>query len=638
VTAGRACVALALALAGIVLAPCTPAHSARATSAVPADRPLDRPVHPKRQPKRLLPSQFAAVVEPRQLAGSNRNQILLRKGRIELLTGARVVWTGRLGKLGGTRLEDVYRLIRRSPKPKWLDERGPGLFVMRAAIVQAPGTRLVIAAPGVREIRMMSTGRAGQEVYLSGVSAKVTIDRARLTSWLLTGGPDPKPSIRRPFVSYDQRGSVLAANGAHFSYLGGDSILAYGVTWGRGATGSAVGSTFDHNFFGAYTNAAVGVLFRRNTFRDNDIYGLDPHTHSSRLTVDDNAAFNNGSHGIIFSEGVVDSVVTNNRAFGNRVNGIMMDKESHRNLLSGNQAWSNDGDGIVVQNSSRVEVRGNKVSGNRVGIRVTGDSVHNAIEANELVGNRRGIEIYAGPAPAAAIAQPTTVKGNRIEGGDAGNGISVKDFAGIAIAGNTVSRFTNGILLSGRSPRARISSNRLTHHIRGIEVESSVAGARLSHNLVNAATERGLVLAGAGTVSDHDIITGADIAVDIRNDTTVNGVRIRDGRRGINLVSGRVTVAAADVNVHEFGVNVDPAARLDISRSTIVADRPLVGIRVAKTAHNTTGNHPPPFRWLALAGVAFIAVAVGLHLARRTRSRASHRRAKNASRSVRNAW
>jgi parallel beta-helix repeat protein len=618
--------ALAVLVSGPLPAEANPPAAAQERAAV-------QPGRPKRQPKRLDPSQFVAATKTHLLAASKRNHIVIRPSRLELMTGDRVVWRHGINGKRGADLARLHRLIQAGPKPTWLTEPTPGVFVLRAALVQAPGTRLTIAAPRVRELRMTSTQRVDQEVYLAGVSARVSISGVLIRSWRPAGGPDPTPSVRRPFVSYDQRGSVLHATRTTFADLGGDNILGYGVTWGRGVTGSAVGCTFQRNFFGAYTNAAAGVVFRHNTFRDNYLYGLDPHTNSTHLTVDRNVAFGNGSHGIIFSQDVVDSRVTNNRSFGNRRNGIMMDERSDRNVLSGNQAWSNDGDGIVVQNSARVLVRANTVTGNRVGVRVNGASPAAVVEANRLVGNTRGIEFYAGPAAATA-----TVTGNEVQGGGQGDGIAVKSFGGVRIAANRVSRYTNGVLLSAGAVRAVVTGNRLTNTLRGIEVAAGASGARLGRNVVDHATERGVVLAAAGATSDADSITGADVGVDIRANAVVSGVHVRNGRRGVNVVAGHATITAASIDVREHGVDVAPRGAASVSGSTLIADRPVVGAAAPPEAGNTTGNPPPPVPWLAIAGLAFVSLAVAMHLVSRRRSPACHPRGAQAPPGVRNAW
>ena len=109
---------------------------------------------------------------------------------------------------------------------------------------------------------------------------------------------------------------------------------------------------FHHNFFGAYTYQAHGLQFRGNVFRDNDVYGLDPHTASPRQIVEHNQAFRNKVHGIVFSEDVTDGVVPANRAYANGDNGIVIDQRSDRNTVSGNLVEGNGGDGIVLLGSS----------------------------------------------------------------------------------------------------------------------------------------------------------------------------------------------------------------------------------------------------------------------------------------------
>ena len=163
-----------------------------------------------------------------------------------------------------------------------------------------------------------------------------------VTSWD-PGSGRPARNRRRPFVEYAD-GSDLWVVRSTFAYLGSDRSSAYGVIWRR-ATGGATDSVFHHNFFGAYTYQAHGLQFRGNVFRDNDVYGLDPHTASTRLVVEHNQAFRNKVHGIVFSEDVTDGVVRANRAYANGDNGIVIDERSDRNTVSGNLVEGNGATG-----------------------------------------------------------------------------------------------------------------------------------------------------------------------------------------------------------------------------------------------------------------------------------------------------
>jgi parallel beta-helix repeat protein len=225
-----------------------------------------------------------------------------------------------------------------------------------------------------------------------GATARYT--GVTVTSWDPGSGRPARNGGGRPFVEYAD-GSDLWAVRSTFAYLGSDRSSAYGVNWRR-ATGGATDSVFHHNFFGAYTYQAHGLVFRGNVFRDNLVYGLDPHTASTRLVVEHNQAFRNKVHGIVFSEDVTDGVVRANRAYANGDNGIVIDERSDRNTVSGNLVEGNEGDGIVLLGSSGILVRDNTVRGNRVGIRVNLRSGDNRVQRNQVTGNRIGIELYGG--------------------------------------------------------------------------------------------------------------------------------------------------------------------------------------------------------------------------------------------------
>jgi parallel beta-helix repeat protein len=577
------------------------------------------PVAPDRATIKMRPSQFAVVDKPHQLAGTTRRHIVLRTDRVDLMVGPRVLWSGKLSAVGvragaTVELPDVARLVARSPQPDWLTEESEGVWLLRAALAQAAGTHLSIAEPRVKELRMLT----GKMVYLVGVSSKVSVTGVTVTSWRPEGGPDPKAGIARPFVSYDRKGAVIEATRSRFTHLGGNGTMAYGVSWGRGSTGSAIDSTFDHNYFGAYTNAAVGVVFRGNVFRENDLYGLDPHTNSRRLKIDRNESYRNGKHGIILSEHVVDSTITNNRTYENAANGIMMDDRSDNNVITGNRTWHNGGDGIVLQNSSGTTVRRNTVAGNRLGVRIGGASLSNTVTENQMINNQRGVEVYNGPPTQAAIAAGTTLSSNQLKGNDSHNGITVKDFAGVQITDNSVREFANAVVIRGTSRAAKISANRLSDNRRGIDIGATSAQAQLNGNVISDTTDRGIILSGPEAVSHNDSISGARLGMDVRNSAAVQDVSIEGGRKGMALTAGRTRVQGADISAENVGVAVDPGATLDLHSSEINAPQPVVGATASEG--NILSRPPAPVQWLALAGAIFIAIAVSLHLLHRARS------------------
>ena len=316
------------------------------------------------------------------------------------------------------------------------------------------------------------------------------------------------------------------------------------MNWRR-STGGATDSVFHHNFFGAYTYQAQGLVFRGNVFRDNQLYGLDPHTGSRRLVVERNQAYRNGAHGIVFSEDVTDGVVRGNRSFANGDNGIVLDERSDRNTVSGNLVEGNEGDGIVLLGSSDNLVRGNVVRRNRVGIRVNLRSGDNRVQRNQLAGNRIGVELYGG---AYAI--------------------------------------------------------------------------RLLGNQVSGSVEKGLVLEAPGATSRDDRVTGSPIGVEVRAPARLRGTTVADVGQGIVVTDrGIAAVDDATVRATTAGVEVRPGGLVRVRTSSIESPSPLAGSPPRAVLANRLISPPGPVPWLALVGVAYLAVAIALQLLHLSRNR-----------------
>ncbi|HWG97792.1 MAG TPA: right-handed parallel beta-helix repeat-containing protein [Pilimelia sp.] len=608
--------------------------------APPPKRPSAKALH--RHIVQLVPHQFAVITKPELLRGTTRRTIVLNRGGVTLWHGEWQIWTGYFptGRPNSARsLADVADLVARSPRPGWLTRVKPDVYLLRVALTQAPRTRLVVAAPRVRELRLLSGG----EVYVSGVAARVRFDGTRVLSWRRDGqGPDTTADRRRPFVAYKHQGSVLDIYRSQFSYLGGDVSHGYGVSWAPGSTGSAIDSTFDHNFFGAYTSAAVGVVFRRNVFHSNDLYGLDPHTGSRELVVDDNEAYGNGSHGIIFSKDVVHSSVTRNRSHHNAANGIMMDV-SDDNVVADNRSWDNDGDGIVVQQSARTTVRGNHVTGNRVGVRVTARSPQTTIDRNRITGNRTGVEIYNVARGPGALVRPITVTNNEIDGDRDNDGVVLQNAVGVRIIGNTVSghrygvRFRYGIRVAGLCRDIMISRNRVAYQRRGIQIGDRVSEVSLSRNDVSGASEYGMVLGGFDVTSTNDRVSTSRDGMLVRGRINVRDVTVSGARYGVVLADGPVLLVGADIRARHTGLLVAGSSGFDLQASRVHGRSAIVGADPGERRDNTLTSTGPPVPMLAVAGVALIVVAFFLHLAQRIRSPSCHVAVAQPPPGVRNA-
>jgi parallel beta-helix repeat protein len=493
----------------------------------------------KRKVTRLEPDALDILRSPRKFLRSSRRHVVVRPDRLELRQGPALVASLRFPGRGGASLADVAAALAPTGQAGWIEETAPGTFLLRVALVQAPGSVLEVAAPAVRQVRLLDD----PEVYLSAMGATARFSGVTVTSWDPRRGAPARDSGRRPFVEYAD-GSELWIVRSTFAHLGSDRASAYGVNWRR-STGGATDSVFHHNFFGAYTYQARGLVFRGNVFRDNRLYGLDPHTGSTRLVVERNQAFRNGAHGIVFSEDVTDGVVRGNRSFANGDNGIVLDERSDRNTVSGNLVEGNQGDGIVILGSSDNLVRGNVVRSNRVGIRVNLRSGDNRVQRNQVAGNRIGVELYGG-----------------------------------------------------------------------------AYAVRLVGNQVGGSLEKGMVLEAPGVTSRDDQVTGSPVGVEVRAPARLRGTTVAEVGQGIVVTDrGIVAVDDATVRAASAGVEVRPGGLVRVRTSSIESPSPLAGAPPRAVLANRLTVPPGPVPWLALVGVAYLAVAIALQLLHLSRSR-----------------
>ncbi|MFZ4663963.1 MAG: right-handed parallel beta-helix repeat-containing protein, partial [Caldilineaceae bacterium] len=228
-----------------------------------------------------------------------------------------------------------------------------------------------------------------------------------------------------------------------------------------------------------------------NTFADNIKYGFDPHDFSDRFLFEENVAYGNGSHGIIFSRGCNYNIIRNNKSYNNAGHGIMIDDgkvvpdgdnvrhlaavPSNYNLIENNIVTNND-DGIVLEGGAHNVVRNNTIIGpHRYGIRLKDDvtqtlvvsntieqserfaifvynnSANNHFEHNRIIGAAGGLLLQDAPA--------TTFRANEVKN-IAGAAIALEgNVAGSVITGN---RFSG----SGRQPLHMATDGLTTQQIQ----------------------------------------------------------------------------------------------------------------------------------------------------------------------------
>lgn len=129
-------------------------------------------------------------------------------------------------------------------------------------------------------------------------------------------------------------------------------------------------------------------------FRGNRLHHLRYGTHymnSHYNTWEHNQSYRNRG-GLALME-VRHQVVRHNQAWGNSDHGIMLrtmqDSIVENNVVAGN------GRGFFVYDAEYNTLRGNLIIGNHVGMHVWAGSIHNVVEANDLIHNREQIRYVA---------------------------------------------------------------------------------------------------------------------------------------------------------------------------------------------------------------------------------------------------
>ncbi|WP_259740079.1 mannuronan 5-epimerase AlgG [Pseudomonas brassicacearum] len=286
-------------------------------------------------------------------------------------------------------------LTQKLPK-QYFSETSPGVFLARLPIV--------VGQKGILEIDQHT-----QELRLSEEAGSFMINDGQLfvrdskiTGWReKDNGPATfrSPKDFRPFLlawggtqTYIVN-SKLASFGYSNSKSYGVSISQYTPSMAKvlkrpEPTGWIIGSEFSDMWYGFYCYETRDFVIKGNTYRDNIVYGIDPHDRSHGLIIADNTVHGTKKkHGIIISREVNDSFIVNNRSYDNHLSGLVIDRNSVNNLIAYNEIYRNHTDGITLYESADNLLWGNKVISNqRHGIRIR-NSVNIRLYENVAMNN-----------------------------------------------------------------------------------------------------------------------------------------------------------------------------------------------------------------------------------------------------------
>lgn len=280
---------------------------------------------------------------------------------------------------GKVTLEDVYRQVN---DRRYMERNDDGTYIIRLPLAVRQDATLVMRDQTLR----LSEERGAfiaNDGWLFAIDSKIVGWREE------ANGPatfQEEGNFRPFYVGWGgSENFILGTTMANLGYLQSKS---YGFTVAqyseydnaklkRGAPHAwLVDSTFEDLYYGFYCYEAEDVAIVNNVYRDNIVYGIDPHDYSSGLIIANNEVYGTREkHGIIISREVNNSWIVGNRSYNNGLSGIVLDRQSSNNVVANNISYDNQGDGIGLYESPDNLLWGNRVMNNlRNGIRVRNSS------------------------------------------------------------------------------------------------------------------------------------------------------------------------------------------------------------------------------------------------------------------------
>ncbi|AYC31873.1 right-handed parallel beta-helix repeat-containing protein [Pseudomonas cavernae] len=288
---------------------------------------------------------------------------------------------------------NLAELAQKLPK-QYFSQTAKGVYLARLPIVVAQGATLHID----RQTLRLSQERGAFLIN----DGKLFIEGSQLIGW--REAANAAASFRtakefRPFL-LSWGGTETYIVNSTVTSLGYDESKSYGLNISQyspdmhmrmrraAPRGWLIDSEFVDLWYGFYCYEAQDIVVKGNTYRDNLIYGIDPHDRSQRLIIAGNRVHGTKKkHGIIVSREVNDSWIFNNQSYDNQLSGIVLDRNSSNNLVADNEVYQNRADGITLYESSNNLLWGNRVVDNaRHGIRLR-NSVNIRLYENLAAGN-----------------------------------------------------------------------------------------------------------------------------------------------------------------------------------------------------------------------------------------------------------
>ena len=526
-----------------------------------------------------------------------RRAVVIRPHRVDLVDGGTVIasmpYDGANAALGP--------LATAIGAPHYLVRKG-ATVVVRAAIVQRPGTRLTVGADGVRIVQIQTA--PGATAYVWGTGAALTLDHVAVR------GSRTAPSARG-YVRYSGASTVTLKDSslADLGRPGRHPVPALDL--GRGTRAVVTGTTFSRVSTGLVAHGSASVTLRQVTVRGatgNGISLVDAGTvDAAGVTVSGNArnglaltgtatrvrslrdvtASRNGHAGLIVSRGAAPTVVRL-RSDHNGNAGAVLTGAGRTRLVDGTSTAETTG--VRVRNGLPATITGLAVTGDATGVSAEGTARGLVVRGSTVRGTKVGLRLRS----AGARVERLSVEDGEIglESGPGAAHLSVTGLtasttaAGRGEGGETGPAGGTGVVVGG--PSSRLSGVQVTGLHTGVRIEG--ADAVLTDTTVDVAGS-GILLTGTATGADLSGVHAAGADEGLRISAGADGAHLVDatvdGEIGLRVGARDVTVTGGSLQARSVAVVVDSGAG-DASLSGVQVGGAMEGVRMAASAGNLT--------------------------------------------------
>lgn len=181
---------------------------------------------------------------------------------------------------------------------------------------------------------------------------------------------------------------------SEIAYLGYSCSRCSGLSYYGGEGSEIKNSNIHHLLKGFYSKNAAYIIIDNNSFHNNYLYGIDPHTGSNNFVITNNLVYNNNASGIICSKHCFNLLIEGNEVYNNSgaARGIAFSINTTNSVAKNNYVHDQPRCISFNRESNYNEVYNNTISDCKIGVYLSGTS-SNRVYDNTISNTRDGINL-----------------------------------------------------------------------------------------------------------------------------------------------------------------------------------------------------------------------------------------------------